>query len=309
MKSSHPKLPARIAITLAVLGVAIAWIYYGSLHKNQSEDRANQTPEVPQNESREDIIRLLGKRLKDASSPDAVLAAFRAANQSAPINTIEAGGLLHDVANTWYKQNPVWAVEMIASLPNETDRMSAILWGAPWYSENPKAFLDEKLTGLIPENAANIRRAVFRAVADSNPKLGIELIENQGQGEDKNRSIGSFFVRLASRNPEEAVLLAKELEFAEDRELAFQAIVDGVDSKNSVELLQRIPQEHQQNAAIAMANRCLEGSSFSELVAVIESLPSDPFRDTLAADLVNRLEAKGRTQEAEKISNILRKKP
>lgn len=194
--------------------------------KNHQNQRVPVVPSIPKRSSVD--LTELQKHLMGVSTVDELrncLAEFAPGEQ---ICTLGTGTLLRESATAWFERDPKQALDLIAALPDEDSRLSAILWGGPWYSREPEAFLTTISKSLNPVNSALLFRSVFKSLGETNPTKGLELIDKQGQGENKNRAIGSLFVSMAYKNPQMAISKVEELAFPEDRKLALQAIDDGL---------------------------------------------------------------------------------
>lgn len=183
-------------------------------------------PSLPKRSSAD--LAELQKHLMGVSTVDELRNCLAGLAPGEQLYSLGTGTILRESATTWFERDPQQALELITALPDEDSRMSAILWGGPWYSREPEAFLATISKSLKPVNSALVYRSVFKILGEENPVKGLEIIDRLGQGENKNRAIGSLFVIMASKDPQMAISKVDELAFPEDRKLALQAIDDGV---------------------------------------------------------------------------------
>lgn len=147
------------------------------------------------------------------------------------------GNKMQDFFRAWFSVDAIGAIKGVGMLPEseegfldcESMRRDALLCSAvAQHDQYPVEFVKAADTLLSPHGAKHLKSQVVLAVGSANINKGISLLKSDfGQGEHKNDAIDLLFSHWSVKNFKIAILSAKNLDFDEDRKVAYKAIERG----------------------------------------------------------------------------------
>lgn len=149
------------------------------------------------------------------------------------------GNKMQDFFRAWFSVDPIDALKGVGMLPEAQEgfldgdvmRRDALLCSAvAQYEQYPIEFIKAADNMLSQSSARDLKSKVVRAVGSKDLAQGLMLLNSQiGQGDHKNDALDLLFRHWSFKDFRTAILAASKLDFAEDRNVAYNAILRGAE--------------------------------------------------------------------------------
>lgn len=175
--------------------------------------------------------------LVNASSPAQIKQLFDQLGDSSNSLWIRGGhDILGKAVHSWFANDPTLALLMIGELPNDGTRSAAVMIARPYFAQMPEEFLEMIQEKLDPVNVEQLSFFIYEDLGKLKPNIGISLLNNLGQGKRKTNAVNAFFQGYATENADESISRVAGLEYAEDQNTAWNAIIKRVSAKGEESL-------------------------------------------------------------------------